>query len=173
VVDHAAVPLIEGARAAAGRAYPRREPAKPAMGAPRTPTRGRWVRTTCSCSRTRKQQAGCSWPGAARSAGDRGAGPAPRQRAHHPVAPQPRAVPAGHRRPCLGAAPGTLAAGRPATATVRDVPGPGASEGGRRRAWNVLADPTTCASGNPATPCPAARPLRDADERCAGLCTGK
>ena len=48
---------------------------------------GTWVRTTCSCSRTRKPLwRAARGRGAARSAGDRRAGPAARQRAHHPVA---------------------------------------------------------------------------------------
>ena len=33
------------------------------IGCSRTPTRGRWSRTTCCCSRTRRRRAGCWWPG--------------------------------------------------------------------------------------------------------------
>ena len=47
----------------AGRAHAGREPAEPGMGAPAHRHRRRWARKTCSCSRTRRRRAGCSWPG--------------------------------------------------------------------------------------------------------------
>ena len=99
VVDRAAVPLIDGTRAAARAGHipggsrrnlhwvlPHTDPGAVGCGRP-APARGR-----ANLGRTARGR------GAARSAGDRGAGPAPRQRAHHPVALQPR----------TSAAPGAL-----------------------------------------------------------------
>ena len=63
VVDHAAVPVIDGARAAARAGHVPGGSRRNLQWCARTPTRVRWVRTTCCCSRTRKHQAGCSWPG--------------------------------------------------------------------------------------------------------------
>ena len=53
-----------------------------------------------------------------------------------------------------------------------DVPGPGASEGGGGRGTCPPIRPPAH-RGTRRRPCPAARPLREADDRCAGLCTGK
>ena len=63
VVDRAAVPLIDGTRAAARAGHVPGGAGETWTGCSRTPTRGRWGRTTCCCSRTRKPRAGCSWPG--------------------------------------------------------------------------------------------------------------
>ena len=63
VIDHAAVPLIDGTRAAARAGHIPGGAGGTWTGCSRTPTPGRWVRTTCCCSRTRKPRADCSWPG--------------------------------------------------------------------------------------------------------------
>ena len=63
VIDRAAVPIIDGTRAAARAGHVPGGSRRNLQWCCRTPTRGRWVRTTCCCSRTRRPRAGCSWPG--------------------------------------------------------------------------------------------------------------
>jgi selenide, water dikinase len=66
VVDYAAVPLIEGTRAAARAGTCLAGSGGTWNGCSRTPTRARWVRKTCSCSRMRRHRAGSWWPGRCR-----------------------------------------------------------------------------------------------------------
>lgn len=62
VVDHAAVPLIEGAQEAADAGYMPGGSRRNLDWSCRTPTPVAWPRRTCSCSPTRRPRAGCSWP---------------------------------------------------------------------------------------------------------------
>jgi selenide,water dikinase len=59
VVDHAAVPLIEAPGRRRGQGTCRAGAGGTWNGCSRTPMRARWVRKTCSCSRTRRHRAGC------------------------------------------------------------------------------------------------------------------
>jgi AIR synthase related protein, C-terminal domain len=95
VVDHAAVLLIEGSERRRGRGICLAGAGGTWNGCCRIPTPARCARKSCCCSRTRRPRAGCWWPGAAGRGDHRGAGPAARQRAHHPVAPDGGSVSAG------------------------------------------------------------------------------
>ena len=60
IVDHVAVPLIEGTREAAQAGY---MPGGTWTGCGRIPTRAGQVRKTCCCWLTHRSPAGCWWPG--------------------------------------------------------------------------------------------------------------